>query len=146
METINRNDFLKALTIQTETVSLDTLNGVNIVVRDLNIEEDAEVKKLQAKLDKKEINPIEVIKKVCEFGMVEPTFFTDEEYQQLGKHASAVMFEIFLKIQKVGLTDEQKEAYDKNFIEGAQKVVEDEAKQLEDERKKKKSGKDLSSN
>ena len=100
METINRNDFLKALTIQTETVSLDTLNGANIVVRDLNIEEDAEVKKLQVKLDKKEINPIEVIKKVCEFGMVEPTFFTDEEYQQLGKHASAVMFEIFLKIQK----------------------------------------------
>lgn len=125
METINRNDFLKALTIQTETIELDTLNKAKIKIRDLNIEEDEQIKQLQAKVRNKEVEAVELIKQTCKFAMVEPTYFTDEEYKQLGKQASPILLEIYLKVQEIGLTEEQKEIFRKSFIEQSEKVVEE---------------------
>lgn len=141
MALITCDEFLKALTIQEEIVELSTLNDAQIKIRDLSIEEDEQIKQIQAKVRNKEAEAIELIKQTCKFAMVEPPF-TDELYNKLAKKASPVILEIYLKVQEIGLTEEQKEIFRKSFIEQSEKVVEE----LEKVEKKKKSGKDLSSN
>lgn len=138
---LTRDDFLKTLTVQTETVQLETMNGAEVVIRDLTMQEDEEVKKLQLKVRNNEIEGLEVVKQVCKFALVEPKFFTDEELEKLNKKATPVLFEIYLRVQEIGLTQEQREAFRENLNNQSKEL-----ESAEDIEKKKKSGKSSSSN
>jgi len=138
---LTKDDFLKTLTVQTETVQLDTMGGAEIVIRDLTMQEDEDIKKLQAKVRDNEVDGLEVLKQVCKYALVQPQFFTDEELKQLNKKATPVLWEIYLRVQEIGLTEEQRVTFRENLNNQAKEL-----ESVEDVEKKKKSGKNLSSN
>lgn len=134
---IKRDDFLKALTVKSEVIALDTLNGAEIEIKQYTINEFEKVEEVRLKVINQEVDYMELVKIGCKYAMLNPTFFTDEEIEQFGQQAIPVMLEIFSKIPTIGMTDEQKANHKKALEENIQKEI----KKLSKEEIEKKSSK-----
>lgn len=131
---INRDDFLKALTLKTEIIKLDSLDGAEVEIRDYTIDEFKKVEEVRQKVINKEIDEFEFFKISCKYGMVEP--FTDEEMSKFGLKGYYVLMEITRKIPTIGMSDTQKMAYENAVNENLAKEIK---KLSKDETEKKQS-------
>jgi len=147
-----RKDLLNLLTVRTETIKLDCLKNTNLKDMELDCLKNTNLKDMEFQL--KEMNIAQTkgyheiqksgeedsydkcMKYACNEVMVDPLFFTDEEFENLNGFGSSIMFEIFTKIPTIGMTVKEKKDYDKKVIELAKKQIEKKATDEVDEEKK----------
>lgn len=131
----NRNDFLKALTVKAESIKLENLNNMEIIIREPNINESIALEETRKKVLLGEKTDKDLIIEACRYSMVEPAFFTDEEIKNLNTTAINVMNEIYMKIPTIGMTDEQKKDYEKRLVESLNNHVKKMLTKEEEEKK-----------
>ena len=113
-----RVDLLKLLTVRTETIKLDCLKNTNMkdaefTLKEMNIAQNKEYNEIlrsggDDRFDK-------CMKYACKEVMVEPTFFTDEEIENMNGIGNAIMEEIFNKIPTIGMTAKEKKTFIKRY-------------------------------
>lgn len=126
-----RDELLKLVTVKTEDMKLDCLQNtalkdMTFKVKEMTIAENKEYRKLIA--DKKDDDLTEAMKFACGKVMIDPLFFTDDEFESMNGIGEAIINEIFFKIPTIGLDEEQKEEYRKKVIEFAKNQMENESK------------------
>lgn len=136
---ISKQELLKLSTVKSEEVELETLKELGAkdckaTIRQLTIEETNNYSKITN--TKEDGSQIKAIKYACQCSMVEPSFFTDEELEQLNTAGYAVMMEVHSLIPLIGKTKKEKEQYYKKLEEEINKVVEKEEESEEEVEKK----------
>lgn len=137
---INNNDVFNRLTVKSETIKLETFNNVEIVIKEPTINESKQIESIRSLVLKGELDFLDLAKEVSKIC----AGATDEQLDSLGKDGVAVINEIFMKVQEIGMTDEQKEIHRNKIAEN----INNEIKKLTSEEIEKKplKKKDLSSN
>ena len=131
----SRKDLLEILTVRTETIKLDCLQNTNLKDMDFLLKEMnlAQSKKYQEILNDKEDKDRfdKCMKYACREVMIEPSFFTDEEIQNMNGLGKVMMDEIFTKIPTIGMSENEKKTYFSKVQELSKKQSEkkDEAKE-----------------
>lgn len=125
-----RRDLLKLLTVKTETVKLDCLKGTNFEdmefqLKEMTITQNKEYNEIMRSESKKDRFD-KCMMYACKAVMIEPSFFTDDELENMNGVGKAIMDEIFLKIPTIGMTAKEKKYYHAKIEELAEKQVEKE--------------------
>lgn len=128
MKKTTRADLLKLLTVRTETIKLDCLKNTNMKnmefqLKEMTINQNKKYSEILKDANKKG-GFDECIKYACKSVMIEPTFFTDKELENLNTLGKVIMDEIFYKIPTIGMTESEKDDYKKRVIENAKKITE----------------------
>ena len=116
------NNFLKAITVKTEVLKLETINQ-EVELKQLTMNESDEIEMLRQKVVKGEADNKDLITQSCRYAMVNPTFPTDEELKSISRTGFEVLTEIYMSIPMIGMTDEQKEDYKKRIVESISNQV-----------------------
>ena len=136
---ISKENLLKLSTVKSEEVELETLKELGekdckVKIRQLTIEESSKFRDIIR--DKEPDSQKRAIKYACQCAMVKPSFFTDEELEQLNDVANVIMMEVHSLIPLIGKTKKEKEQYYKKLEEEINKVVEKEEESEEEVEKK----------
>jgi len=121
---MNRNEFLKALTVKQDTIKLETLQDTEVTIRELTLNESEKVEEVRKKVIAGELNNQHLLIETCRYAMVEPEFFSDEELQNLSRTGISVLTEIYLRLHEIGMSEEQKKIYKERLAENLNKEVE----------------------
>lgn len=130
-----REDLIILTTVKSEMIKLDCLKDTELEefefkIRQLSVEEsenylDILEEKKKENISLKELNAID--NKAIDFAvsraMVEPTYFTKEEKQNMNGIGNAIIQEIFHKIPLIGMNKKQKEKYYKTIAEIEQNII-----------------------
>lgn len=135
------SELLKIATVRTETIKLDCLANTNLkdmefTLKEMTIRENREYRELARNVKDNDISEIQ--KFACKKVMVNPEFFTDEEYENMNGIGEAIVNEIFYKIPTIGMTQSQKEQYNKTLMELATLEASRQEKTEEEQKKPKK--------
>ena len=130
-----RDEFLKAITVKKEKITLETFDNKEITIRAMTINEAEEIEAIRKKVIKGEATDKELIIETCRKVMIEPTFFTDEELKNISQTGFSILTEIYMKVPTIGMSDEQKEEYKKNLIEQIQGKIKSVLSKVELEKK-----------
>lgn len=131
---LNRDDFLKAVTVKQKTIKLETLDNKEIVIKEHTINESQELEKLRIKVLKQESKEIDLIIQACKYSIVEPKL-SDEEYTNLNQKAYEILTEVYMKIPTIGMTEQQEKDYEKHLIESMNNEVKKILSKEEEEKK-----------
>lgn len=122
-----RVDLLKLLTVRTETIKLECLKNTNVkdiefTLKEMNIAQNKKYNEIlksggDDRFDK-------CMEYACREAMIEPTFFTDEEFKKMNGIGKSIMDEIFMKIPTIGMTAKEKKDYHKKVAEIVKKQIE----------------------
>ena len=132
---VTRDEFLKAITVKKEKITLETFDNKEITIRAMTINEADEIDEIRKKVIKGESTDKELIIETCRKVMIEPTFFTDEELKNISQTGFSILTEIYMKVPTIGMSDEQKEEYKKNLIEQMQGKIKSILSKVELEKK-----------
>ena len=132
---VTRDEFLKAITVKKEKITLKTFDNKEITIRAMTINEAEEIDAIRKKVIKGEATDKELIIETCRKVMIEPTFFTDEELNNISQTGFTILTEIYMKVPTIGMSDEQKEEYKKNLIEQMQGKIKNILSKVELEKK-----------
>lgn len=132
---VTRDEFLKAITVKKEKITLETFDNKEITIRAMTINEAEEIDAIRKKVIKGESTDKELIIETCRKVMIEPTFFTDEELKNISQTGFTILTEIYMKVPTIGMSDEQKEEYKKNLIEQMQGKIKNILSKVELEKK-----------
>ena len=132
---VTRDEFLKAITVKKEKITLETFDNKEITIRAMTINEAEEIDAIRKKVIKGESTDKELIIETCRKVMIEPTFFTDEELNNISQTGFTILTEIYMKVPTIGMSDEQKEEYKKNLIEQMQGKIKNILSKVELEKK-----------
>jgi len=110
--TISREELLKLTMIKTSVFKVPSLNGAEIKLRELTIAEAKEFGRIATEIDMQQ-----AILHACKCSFVEPSFFTDEELEQLGNVGNHVIMEVFNEIPLIGKNQEEREEHLKKINE-----------------------------
>lgn len=130
-----RDEFLKAITVKKEKITLETFDNKEITIRAMTINEAEEIEAIRKKVIKGEATDKELIIETCRKVMIEPTFLTDEELKNISQRGFSILTEIYMKVPTIGMSDEQKEEYKKNLIEQIQGKIKSVLSKVELEKK-----------
>ena len=142
---MERNEFLKAITVKHEEIELASLNNAKVTIKEPTIAESQKIEAVRQKVLKGEATNEDLIIEACRCAMVKPAYFTDEELKNLSLSGMGIFTEIYMKLPKIGMTQEQKDEYDKRLIENFNKTLSN-ALSKEEVQKKSNKKKDSSSN
>lgn len=132
---VTKDEFLKAITVKKEKITLETFDNKEITIRAMTINEAEEIDAIRKKVIKGESTDKELIIETCRKVMIEPTFFTDEELKNISQTGFTILTEIYMKVPTIGMSDEQKEEYKKNLIEQMQGKIKNILSKVELEKK-----------
>ena len=139
---LNKSDLLNKCLTKT---SIFKSSVGDIKMRQLTIAETEEIIKMQNDETK---TMLDVIKYTLRKVMVEPEFFTEEEFSQISTQGMNLVYEIYNEVPMVGMTDEEREQHKKRieeFVNSKKEESEEEKKEEEDKVGKQKKSKSSSS-
>lgn len=117
---MDKNKFLKAITVKTKVIKLETLDNEEIEIKEPSINESLALEEIRKEVligNKTEFDLIiESCKCVCG-----DHFFSDVDLKNLSQSGISVLMEIYMKIPTIGMTKEQEESYEKSLIESKNK-------------------------
>lgn len=122
---LSKNDLLNKCLTKT---SIFKSSVGDIKLRQLTIAETEEIIKIQNDKDK---TMLDVIKHTLKKVMVEPEFFTEEEFSQISTQGMNLVYEIYNEVPMVGMTDEERAEHKKkieDFIKSKNDKIEEEKK------------------
>lgn len=129
-----KDNFLKAVTVKTETIKLDSINQ-EVTIKQLTMNESDEIERLRQKVIKGEADNKDLIFESCRYAMINPTCPTDEELKDISRTGFEVLTEIYMSIPMIGMTEEQKEDYKKRIVESISNQVKKMVSKEETEKK-----------
>ena len=133
------SNFLKAITVKTEVLKLETINQ-EVEIKQLTMNESDDIEELRQKVVKGEAKDKDIIIQSCRYAMINPAFPTDDELKDISKTGFDALTEIYMSIPMVGMTEEQKEDYKKRIVEAIsnqiKKMVSKEDSEKKQEKKK----------
>lgn len=139
----NREEFLKLASVKTSTFKVPSLNGYEILMKELTIAESSEYGEIVSDKSKK---PLDAIIFACRCSCVEPIFFTDDELKNLGKSGDTAIVEIWNEIPLIGKTKDEREEHHNKMSEALKADISAEPKTKEEISKGKKKSENSSSN
>lgn len=128
------NNFLKAITVKTEVLKLETIEQ-EVEIKQLTMNESDEIEKLRQKVIKGEADNKDLIFESCRYAMINPTCPTNEELKNISKTGFEVLTEIYMSIPMIGMTEEQKEDFKKRVVESISNEVKKIVSKAETEKK-----------
>lgn len=137
-----KNEFLKAVTVKTETIKLETLNNMEITIKEPNINQSDKIEEVRQKVINGESTNEELIFLTCKTVMIEPSFneFTDEDLENLTRTGMNALTEIYMRVPEIGMTESERLDYIKrlqeNFENQIQKILSDEELEKKSSKKK----------
>lgn len=131
------SNFLKAITVKTEVLKLETINQ-EVEIKQLTMNESDDIERLRQKVIKGEADNKDLIIQSCRFAMINPTCPTDEELKDISRAGFEVLTEIYMSIPMIGMTEEQKEDYKKRVFESISNQVKKMVSKAETEKKQEK--------
>lgn len=131
------SNFLKAITVKSEVLKLETINQ-EVEIKQLTMNESDEIERLRQKVVKGESNDKDLIIQSCRFAMINPTCPTDEELKDISRTGFEALTEIYMSIPMIGMTEEQKEDYKKRVVESISNQVKKMVSKAETEKKQEK--------
>lgn len=126
---ITREELLNKCLTETSIFKSSVLGG-DIKIRQLTISESEQMVRIQQDQDK---TMSDVFKYCVKCSMVEPTFFTDEELEKLGRNGKLLIEEIFNAIPYIGMSEKEKKEYDEKIAEFLKANKESKKTQKEEE-------------
>lgn len=137
-----KNEFLKAVTVKTETIKLETLNNMEITIKEPNINQSDKIEEVRQKVINGESTNEDLIFLTCKTVMIEPSFneFTDEDLENLTRTGMNALTEIYMRVPEIGMTESERLDYRKrlqeNFENQIQKILSDEELEKKSSKKK----------
>jgi hypothetical protein len=122
-----RQDLLKLTTVRTESVKLECLKNTELkdmkfLLKEMNIAQNTEYNDIR--LSSADVSFDKCQRYACSAVMVDPLFFTEEEFENMNGLGKVIMDEIFVKIPTIGMSVKEKKEYTKRVKEIAAKHVE----------------------
>lgn len=137
-----KNEFLKAVTVKSETIKLETLNNMEITIKEPNINQSDKIEEIRQKVINGESTNEDLIFLTCKTVMIEPSFneFTDEDLENLTRTGMNALTEIYMRVPEIGMTETERLDYRKrlqeNFENQIQKILSDEELEKKSSKKK----------
>lgn len=134
---MNKEDkFLKAITVKTETINLESAD-LEVTIKEHSLDTDRAIEEIRQKHLKGLATFEELVFESCKHAMIDPVFPNEEDLKNLTSKGMQILTEIYMRIPEIGMSESEKEDYRKRLVE----TVKNQIKTLSDEELKKKPSK-----